>query len=416
MFHGNGGNLGHRIPLAGIFVNKMRCNVLMLCYRGYACHVVSLPRVLTLNSVLKLWSFRWLSFGERCVRVCRHVCHVWLLASRPADRLPNCFGLSHISSTLQRDTHSECAYTLSFNALLGLHKFSYRFYMGSQSEVRSRLISLVEILPRSYLSFPISAWREVDILRQINALILENTFTSLPSLVPHALPVLGPFSFLCHQKWDSASKIPLIPATMPILMLSGASDELVPKEHMRALWEAVAKRGEKKKLNGSEYKTGLERAKYMEFEHGGHSASIDIFKNFEGVFNCWLTSVWWQMTLVRSQDIGRLSLTLSPVLAMPRLLVHGGLLKSGVTLVRSSSLSLSLQVYSFFKTLCIKPPLRGDRILMLLFFSFRWSFLVSLSGVYIHYQYPYVSYFTAIYFFFFPFCSFCRAWKLCYGR
>jgi pimeloyl-ACP methyl ester carboxylesterase len=85
------------------------------------------------------------------------------------------------------------------------------------------------------------------------------------------MPVLGPFAFLCHQKWDSASKIPLIPATTPILMLSGARDEIVPREHMRALWEAVAKRGEKKKINGSEYKVGLERAKYMEFEYGGHS-------------------------------------------------------------------------------------------------------------------------------------------------
>ena len=108
-------------------------------------------------------------------------------------------------------------------------------------------------------------------VHQIAALILENTFTSLPSLVPHALPALGPFAFLCHQKWDSASKIPLIPSTTPILMLSGARDELVPKEHMRALWEAVAKRGEKKTQGGSEFKVGLERAKYMEFEYGSHS-------------------------------------------------------------------------------------------------------------------------------------------------
>ena len=40
---------------------------------------------------------------------------------------------------------------------------------------------------------------------------------------------------------------------------------------MRSLWEAVAKRGEKRKVNGSEWKVGLERAKYMEFQHGGHS-------------------------------------------------------------------------------------------------------------------------------------------------
>ena len=34
MFHGNGGNHGHRIPLAKVFYIKMRCNVLMLSYRG----------------------------------------------------------------------------------------------------------------------------------------------------------------------------------------------------------------------------------------------------------------------------------------------------------------------------------------------------------------------------------------------
>ena len=60
-------------------------------------------------------------------------------------------------------------------------------------------------------------------------------------------------------------------------MLSGAKDDLVPKEHMRSLWEAIAKRGEKKKHNGSEYKTGLEKAKYLELENGGHSALIYFF-------------------------------------------------------------------------------------------------------------------------------------------
>jgi hypothetical protein len=43
---------------------------------------------------------------------------------------------------------------------------------------------------------------------------------------------------------------------------------------MRSLWEAVAKRGERRKTNGSEWKVGLERAKYMEFQYGGHSESV----------------------------------------------------------------------------------------------------------------------------------------------
>ena len=79
-------------------------------------------------------------------------------------------------------------------------------------------------------------------LPQIRALILENTFLSLPRLVPSAMPFLGPFAFLCHQKWDSASKIPTIPAETPMLLLSGVQDEVVPREHMQELWDLVRKR------------------------------------------------------------------------------------------------------------------------------------------------------------------------------
>ena len=42
---------------------------------------------------------------------------------------------------------------------------------------------------------------------QITALIIENTFMSLPRLIPTAMPWLGPFSFLCHQKWESYLKV-----------------------------------------------------------------------------------------------------------------------------------------------------------------------------------------------------------------
>jgi len=48
MFHGNGGNHGHRIPLGKIFFGKMRCNVIMLSYRGQVLHaVLDLPPPLT---------------------------------------------------------------------------------------------------------------------------------------------------------------------------------------------------------------------------------------------------------------------------------------------------------------------------------------------------------------------------------
>lgn len=35
MFHGNAGNIGHRLPIARVLSNDLACNVLMLQYRGY---------------------------------------------------------------------------------------------------------------------------------------------------------------------------------------------------------------------------------------------------------------------------------------------------------------------------------------------------------------------------------------------
>lgn len=35
MFHGNAGNIGHRVPIARVFEENIGCNVLMLEYRGY---------------------------------------------------------------------------------------------------------------------------------------------------------------------------------------------------------------------------------------------------------------------------------------------------------------------------------------------------------------------------------------------
>ncbi|KAJ7820746.1 Alpha/Beta hydrolase protein [Mycena olivaceomarginata] len=198
MFHGNGGNHGHRIPLAKVFYLRMRCNVLMVSYRGYG-----------------------LSDGS------------------PSEK------------GLQIDAQTALDYITSDPCFSKTPIILYGQSIGGAVS-----IDLASRNPS-----------------KIAALILENTFTSLPSLVPHALPLLGPFSFMCHQKWDSASKVPLIPPTTPILMLSGVADELVPKEHMRALWEIVARREETKTAGGVEFSKGLERAKYIEFERGGHSSS-----------------------------------------------------------------------------------------------------------------------------------------------
>lgn len=44
-------------------------------------------------------------------------------------------------------------------------------------------------------------------MHQIHALILENTFVSIPRLVPHVLPIVVPFMPLCTEVWDSGTAI-----------------------------------------------------------------------------------------------------------------------------------------------------------------------------------------------------------------
>jgi pimeloyl-ACP methyl ester carboxylesterase len=79
------------------------------------------------------------------------------------------------------------------------------------------------------------------------ALILENTFTSITDLIPSLAPPLASFTWLLHQKWDSRSRFLELPADLPILLLSGRKDEIVPSKHMdevrslaRAAWSIVA--------------------------------------------------------------------------------------------------------------------------------------------------------------------------------
>ncbi|KAF8231204.1 alpha/beta-hydrolase [Tricholoma matsutake] len=104
---------------------------------------------------------------------------------------------------------------------------------------------------------------------KISALIVENTFTSLPGVV-RGWPIIGVFSFLCFQRWNSASKLPRVPKDLPILMLSGDLDEVVPRRHMHTLWDIATKRGSVAK--GSKEQSNGPPAKdvFKSFTYGTH--------------------------------------------------------------------------------------------------------------------------------------------------
>lgn len=82
--------------------------------------------------------------------------------------------------------------------------------------------------------------------RSVHGLIIENTFTSLPALVPSVIPYVRPFiPFLLHQIWDSHTAIATLPVSFPVLFLAGGRDELIPPVHMRTL-HAACTSGKKK--------------------------------------------------------------------------------------------------------------------------------------------------------------------------
>ncbi|KAJ7168816.1 Alpha/Beta hydrolase protein [Mycena filopes] len=108
----------------------------------------------------------------------------------------------------------------------------------------------------------------------ISALIIENTFESLPRVV-RGFPIIGIFSFLCTQRWNSYAKIRRIPPSTPILMLSGFLDAIVPRKHMENLWGLAQKRGVAEHVP--------EKDRFESFPAGHHASTFECHGYWEKV-------------------------------------------------------------------------------------------------------------------------------------
>jgi hypothetical protein len=122
--------------------------------------------------------------------------------------------------------------------------------------------------------------------RQISGIILENTFISLPRLIPSLMPWIPPLLLpvLLTERWDTDKLMPLIPSTTPMLMLSGLKDELVLPSHMAHLRDLRRSQLSAKStgLNGvrdavqgetesTEKDAGETKLRWAEFPLGGHN-------------------------------------------------------------------------------------------------------------------------------------------------
>jgi len=73
----------------------------------------------------------------------------------------------------------------------------------------------------------------------VSAVVLENTFLSVPAMVDCLMPLLAPLKDLVLRiQWHSDRKI--VELRQPILFISGLQDTLVPPEHMQRLFELSA--------------------------------------------------------------------------------------------------------------------------------------------------------------------------------
>ncbi|GAA5934006.1 hypothetical protein JCM3775_002847 [Rhodotorula graminis] len=181
LLHANAGNVGHRLPIAKVFWERMRCNVVALSYRGYG-HSEGSP-------------------SERGIKL---------------------------------DAQTALDYILSHPDLDKTQIFLYGQSIGGA----------------------VAIFLASQNVQRVKGLIIENTFLSLPKLVPHILPFLSPFvPFLLHQIWPSEQYIQTLPDDFPVLFLAGSRDELVEPGQMKGLWELCRSRAKR----------------WIEFQYGTHN-------------------------------------------------------------------------------------------------------------------------------------------------
>ncbi|KAH9481080.1 Protein bem46 [Psilocybe cubensis] len=123
-------------------------------------------------------------------------------------------------------------------------------------------------------------------INKVSALIIENTFTSIPDLVK-GMPLIRHFSWLCTQKWRSLAKLSRLPTSLPILMLSGRSDEVIPYTHMDRLWAVAQTRGcskNKKNPSNEEYQPP-QKDLYKVFLYGSHNNTFLQLDYWETIFH-----------------------------------------------------------------------------------------------------------------------------------
>jgi fermentation-respiration switch protein FrsA (DUF1100 family) len=180
MFHGNAGNIGHRLPIAKILADDLNCNVLFVEYRGYG-----------------------FSSGE---------------PNEKGLTIDAQTGLDYIRERKELKNTKIIVYGQSLGGAVAIGLVGKNQEAGDIAGLilENTFMSIRTLIPR---------W----VLQTLLHLNLTNTKFSV-------LPPAKYLTLLCHQLWPSNEVLPTI-KSIPILFLSGLQDEIVPAMHMKGLYD-----------------------------------------------------------------------------------------------------------------------------------------------------------------------------------
>ncbi|GET92922.1 bem46-like serine peptidase [Leishmania tarentolae] len=210
-FHGNAGNVGHRLPLAQSFVAHLKCAVMMVDYRGFGLSDDAEQTQETL---------------ELDAQACFD--YLWQDHRVPRDRI--------------------IVMGTSLGGAVSIHLAANKRY--------ARRIAAV-IVENSFSSIS-------DMASELSRPILTKVVSHCPGLA------VGIFEYYLKPltlriNWNSAQKITKV--VVPMLFLSGMRDGIVPPAQMRTLYKASTKC--LRDGNGGDLTVPLRR--FIEFEDGGHN-------------------------------------------------------------------------------------------------------------------------------------------------
>lgn len=129
----------------------------------------------------------------------------------------------------------------------------------------AQLAKLLLVLFGQLLGGAVAIYIAATMPDAVSGMVIENTFTTIPQVVPHLFPFLAPFSGFVNQKWELVKLVPKLSVLLPVLLMSSRKDEIVPPAHMDTIYSLL--RTHEKEL--------------VRFEHCTHNGAAGTFEYWD---------------------------------------------------------------------------------------------------------------------------------------